>query len=301
MSKPNPNLSKKSLTESFTNSLMAQNQLIDSLTSHISLYNSHSVSPNSNPNPRSSILKWFSSLSVHQRQAHLTIVDSKFAHLLIQMLGKIRTNGHGFFIILPDLPSRDPPYLPSLCFKKSRGLLSRVAESNESERWVFESTRLFSSREGEKIEECSCSVNCLDTVTVSEEFVQNVDRFVETMDKISNCGFLRGGESDLGGDWLEFNWLKVKGYYSIEAFIVNRLEVALRLAWLNCNNGKKRGVKLNEKVNAAGMAANVYWRKKGCMDWWRNLDTTMRRKVLTVTLGKAAKSLVLSWNLVILM
>lgn len=301
-SSPRPNLSQNPLAEYFTNSLMAQNQLIDSLTSHISLYHSHSLSSNPNPssNPRSSILKWFASLTVHQRQAHLTIVDSKFAQLLIQMLGKLRTNGHGFFIILPDLPSRDPPYLPGLCYKKSRGLLSRVAESNESRRWVFESTRLFSSREGEKIEEWSCPVNCLDTFTVSVEFVENVDRFIDIMDEISNGGFLRGEESELGGDWVEFEWLKAKGYYSIEAFIVNRLEVGLRLAWLNCNNGKKRGVKLKEKLNAAGTAANVYWRKKGCVDWWMNLDDAMRRKVLTVILGKAAKSLVLSWNPVIL-
>jgi hypothetical protein len=133
-------------------------------------------------------------------------------------MAKLRSNGHGFFIILADMPSLNPPYLPSLCYKKSHGLLSRVAESNESERRVFESTRLFSSREGEKIEECSCSVNCLDSVTMSEEFVDNVDRFVETMDRVSNGGFLRGEESELGGDWVELDWLKAKGYYSIEAF-----------------------------------------------------------------------------------
>ncbi|KAK2650643.1 hypothetical protein Ddye_018132 [Dipteronia dyeriana] len=291
MSKENPNLSHKSLSSSLM--MSAQNQLVDSLTAHISLYHSHSLSPNlnSNSNPRSLILKWFSSLTVHQRQAHLTIVDLKFAQILVQMIAKLRTNGHGLFIILPDMPSLDPPYLPSLCYKRSRGLLSRVAESNESEKRVFESTRLFNSREGEKIEECSCSVNYLDSVTMSEEFVENVDRFVETLDRVSNGGFLRGEESELGGDWVELDWLKAKGYYSVEAFVVNRLEVALRLAWLNCNNGKKRGVKLKEKVNAAGVAANVFWRKKGCVDWWGNLDVAMRRKVFTATLGKAAKSL----------
>ncbi|XP_031269610.1 uncharacterized protein LOC116128087 [Pistacia vera] len=293
MSIPNPNFSHKSVAKSFTNSLMAENQLIDSLTSHISLYHSHSLSPNANrnPHPRSSILKWFSSLTIHQRQAHLTIIESKFTQLLIQMIGKLRTKGHGFFIILPDLPSRDPPYLPNLCYKKSRGLLSRVSESNETERWILECTRLFNSREGEKIDGCSCSTDCLDCVTVSEDFVGNMDRFVDTMDKVSKGEFLRGEETELGADWVEFDWLKAQGYYSIEAFVANRVEVALRLAWLNSNNGKKRGVKLKEKVNAAGVAANVYWRKKGCVDWWRNLDTAMRRKVLTTIFGKAAKSL----------
>lgn len=209
------------------------------------------------------------------------------------MIKKLRTNGHGLFITLPDLPCLNPPYLPGLCYKKSHGLLSRVAESNEAERRIFESTRLFNSQEGERIEECSCSVRCLDSVTMSEELVENVDRFVDVMDRVSNGGFLTSEESEIGGEWVELEWLKAKGYYSLEAFVANRLEVALRLAWMNCNGGKTRGVKLKEKVNAAGMAANVYWRKKGCMDWWRNLEVDMRRKVLTATIGKAAKSLVL--------
>ncbi|OMP00684.1 PAP/25A-associated [Corchorus olitorius] len=295
MSKSNPNFPPKQISKSLTNSLVAQNQVIDSLTSHISLYHSHSLSQNPNPNnnPRSSILKWFSSLTVHQRQAHLTIVDFSFTQLLIQMLGKLRTRGHGCFIILPDLPSKDPPFLPGLCYKQSRGLLSRVAESNQSERRVFESVRLFGSREGEKIDECSCSVSSLDSMTVTEELVENVDRFVEIMDKVSNGAFLRGEESELGSDWIELEWLKSKGYYSLEAFVVNRLEVALRLAWLNCSNGKRRGVKLKEKVNAAGVAANLFWRKKGCVDWWVNLGDATRRKVLTAIIGKAAKSLTL--------
>ncbi|EEF50321.1 nucleotidyltransferase, putative [Ricinus communis] len=274
--------------KALTNSLVTQNQFVDSLTAHISLYHSKSLplNPSPNPNPRSSILKWFSSLTVHQRQAHLTTVDFKFVQLVIQMLGKLRTQGHGRFIILPDLPVSD---LPSLCYKKSRGLLSRDAESNESERLIFESIRLFGSREGE--ESTSCSIKCLDSLTVSEDLIGNVDKFVETMDRVSNGEFLRGEDSELGSDWVELDWLKAKGYYSIEAFVANRLEVALRLAWLNCGNGKKRGVKVKEKVNAAGAAANVFLRKKGCVDWWLNLDAETRRKFFTVVLGKAANSL----------
>lgn len=167
-----------------------------------------------------------------------------------------------------------------------------MAESNEPERWVFESTRLFGSREGENIEACSCSVKGLDTMTMTEGFVENVDRMVEAMDRISNGGFLRGEANELGADWVELEWLKSKGYYSIEAFVVNRLEVSMRLAWLSCNTGRKRGVKLKERLNGAGVAANVYWRKKGCMDWWGNLDAATRKKVLMTIMGRAAKNLV---------
>lgn len=57
---------------------------------------------------------------------------------------------------------------------------------------IFESSRLFGSREGDKLEECSCSLKNIDSITVSEEFVSNVDKFVEAMDGVSNGAFLRG-------------------------------------------------------------------------------------------------------------
>ncbi|RVW97196.1 hypothetical protein CK203_029956 [Vitis vinifera] len=176
MPKSNTNFPYVSSSNPPGNLFMDSNQLVDSLTAHISLYHnrSPSSSPNPNPNPRSSILKW----------SHLSLSSS------------------------------------------------------------------------------------------------------------ASLTFQRGEESGLGSDWVELEWLKAKGYYSIESFVANRLEVALRLAWFNCgNNGKKRGVKLKEKVNVAGIAANVFWRKKGCIDWWQNLDCAMRRKMIIVVLGKAAKSL----------
>lgn len=301
MPKSNPNFPYGSSINPRANLVMDSNQLLDSLTAHVSLYHhrSSSSNPNPNPNPRSSILKWFSSLTVQQRQSYLSAVDSKFVQILLQMRFELYTHGHGFFIILPDLPSRDRPHLPSLCFRKSRGLLARVSESNDLERLIYDSVRLFGSKEGERVEDCTCSASFLDSVTVSEELVTNVDRFVAAMDNVSNGGFLRGEESGLGSDWVELEWLKAKGYYGIESFVANRLEVALRLAWLHCgNNGKKRGVKLKEKVNVAGIAVNVFWRKKGCIDWWRNLETATKRKMIILVLGKAAKSLVLSQNFI---
>ena len=131
--------------------------------------------------------------------------------------------------------------------------------------------------------------------------MDDVDRFVDVMDRISNGGFLRGEENEIGNDWVELNWLKAMGYYGIEAFLANRIEVSMRLAWLNSGGGgggggRKRGVKLKEKMNSAGIAANVFWRKKGCVDWWGNLDALTRKRVLTTVLSKAAKPLVPSFG-----
>ncbi|RAL46216.1 hypothetical protein DM860_016649 [Cuscuta australis] len=269
----------------------SKQQLIDSLTSHISLYNSRSSNPATCPNPRSSILKWFSSLTVHQRQAHLTVVDAKFTQIIFQMRGKLKSNGNGLFIILPDIPDCLGSSLPSICFRKSHGLLTRVAESNEAERFIRDSIRLFDSKEGEGIDDGSYSADRLDSLTVSEDLVGSVDKFVDAMDAVSDGRFLRGEESCIGSEWAELDWLKARGYYSADAFIANRLEVALRLSWLSCTNCKKRGAKLKDKVISAGLAANTFWRKKGCVDWWEKLEEATKQKVFLTALGKIAKSL----------
>ncbi|KAL2477973.1 Nucleotidyltransferase family protein [Forsythia ovata] len=281
----------------------SRQQLLDSLTAHVSLYHSKIPDPNPNPNPnpnhRPAILKWFSSLSVHHRRAYLTTVNSDFIKILLEMLEKLRLNGPGRFIILPDLPTtceKDNSTLPTLCYRKLEGLLLRIAQSNVSERVIYESVKLFSSKEGEKNEDgnefLGVSGNCLNAMGVNEEFVEDVNRFVEMMDGVSGGEFLRGGEEgEMAGEWVELRWLKAKGYYSLEEFIANRMEVTLKLAWLNCNSGKKRGAKLKDRLSASGMAANVFWRKKGCVDWWEKLDDTVKKEVFRTFLGKATKSL----------
>ncbi|XP_058104484.1 uncharacterized protein LOC131248286 isoform X3 [Magnolia sinica] len=268
---------------------MDSNQLMDSLTAHIALYHS-SISPSSSnlSNPRNSILRWFSSLSIPHRQSTLSITDRDFLLLLLQMRSHLRSRGHGLFLVLPDLPSSRFPSLPSLCYRRSRGLLSRSSASNLLEHSLSRSVLVFSSKEGEPVR----PIQPLDSITVSEDFVSDLDRFVNVMDGVSDGGFLRGDEGGaLGSTWQELPWLKAKGYYSLEAFVANRLELALRLSWLNCCTGKKRGVKVKEKAGAAGVAANLFWRKKGCLDWWDGLDPGIRKKIFRMVLGKRAKCL----------
>uniref|UniRef100_A0A7N0ZQR2 Polymerase nucleotidyl transferase domain-containing protein n=1 Tax=Kalanchoe fedtschenkoi TaxID=63787 RepID=A0A7N0ZQR2_KALFE len=273
---------------------MDSKQMMDALTGHMSLYHASIPATDSHhlTSPRSSILKWFSSLALHHRLAALTTVDHAFVQVLLKMLSKLSQRGHGCFILLPDLPSDENPLLPTLCFRKSEGLLGRVCERDQAERAIWEATRLFQSREGESVEDCSCSAADLDAVTFGEELVEDVVSFVEVMDKVSGEGFLRGEGGGLCGDWVELSWLKGKGYYGIEAFVANRMEVSLRLAWLNYSGGKKRGAKLKEKVDVVGVAANVYWRKKGFVDWWEKLDASARRNVVNAILGKKSKALI---------
>ncbi|XP_073313820.1 uncharacterized protein [Primulina huaijiensis] len=269
--------------------------LVDSLTAHISLYHSQIPEPNQNPNSnhRSAVLRWFSSLSVHQRRSFLTTVDPNFIKILLQMRQKILSSGSGRFIILPDLPQNDDSALPTLCYRKSDGLLRRFSEFNHAERAIRDSVELFSSGEGAGNEKITGFLP-IDAMTVSEDLVTDGCKFFQIMDEVAGGEFLRGGEEgEIAEEWVELGWLKGKGYYSLEEFVVNKMEVALRLAWMSCNSGKKRGLRLKERLSAAGMAANLFWRKKRCVDWWEKLDCSVKKKVFCAYLGKAAKSLVL--------
>ncbi|XP_073118855.1 uncharacterized protein [Henckelia pumila] len=268
--------------------------LVDYLTAHVSLYHSRIPKPipNPNSNQRSAVLRWFSSLSVHQRRSFLTIVDPNFIKILLQMRRKILSNDCGRFIILPDLPQNDNSALPTLCYRKSDGLLRRFSEFNHGERAIRDSVELFSSGEGAGSEKTSGFLP-IDAMTVSEELVADVSKFLQIVDEVAGGGFLSGGEEgEIAEEWVELGWLKGKGYYSLEEFVVNKMEVALRLGWMSCNSGKKRGLRLKERLNAAGIAANLFWRKKRCVDWWEKLDCSLKKKVLCAYFGKAAKSLV---------
>lgn len=266
---------------------MDTQQLLDSLTAHVALY--HSSIPSPDTGPRATVLRWFSALSAPHRQSALTVLDPDFVRILLQMLSRLRRDGHGFFFLLPDLPSPSSS-LPSLCFRRSHGLLARAAAASTAELALARSLRLFGSREEEQTAECP-----LDSLTVSEDLVADAGRFVEVMDGISGGRFLRGEVSGLGAPWVELPWLKDKGYYSLEAFVANRMEVALRQAWLNSHGGKKPkvGTAAKEKAGVAGVAANAFWRRKGCLDWWMGLDPGQRKKIFKAFFGKAAKYLVI--------
>ncbi|XP_020694601.1 uncharacterized protein LOC110108337 [Dendrobium catenatum] len=267
--------------------------LIHSLTAHLALYHSHISNRNTNPNPnpthRVSVLRWFSSLSPAQRQAALTIFDSSFLLILLQMQSHLHRQGHSQFLLLPDLPSPSPlnPCLPSLSSRPSRGLISRSAASNSSALLLSNSLRFFSST--------SSGVVLADALTVSESLVTDVDRFVGVMDGISGGRFLCEEVEVLGltVQWMEFSWLKDMGYYSFEAFVVNRLEVALRLAWISSQGGKKpKEKRMKERATeVSGKAANVFWRMKCCLDWWVGLDPRTRRATISAFFGKTSKTL----------
>ncbi|XP_078442957.1 nucleotidyltransferase family protein isoform X3 [Wolffia australiana] len=269
--------------------ICSSRQIFDDLAAHISLFYSSNCSSASKSSPRKAILSWFSSLSLHQRQACLTVVDSDFVKILLQMLARIQTDGYCHFFILPDLPTRPRSSLPSLCHRQLDGLLSRVAASNESERLISGSVRLFGSQDGEPGAEYA-----LDSMSVGEEILKDPEVFVKAMDELSGGEFLREPDVNFSqSTWVELEWLKAKGYYSMASFISNKLELALSMSWHEHNGRKKaRAGRPKSKVSPSGVGANVFWRQKGCLDWWQELDAGLRKNVFQIFLHKGAKVLV---------
>ncbi|KAG5043017.1 hypothetical protein JHK87_006932 [Glycine soja] len=125
-------------------------------------------------------------LLTHHVTAHLGFPSWMriFVQILLQMLVKLRSHDHGSFILLLVRPLCDN--LPTPCFKKSRGLLARVTDSDAAGQAIFESSHLQ-----------------LDVLAHAKGFVEDVDKFIEAMDWISGGGFLCREEAELGEGWVE--------------------------------------------------------------------------------------------------
>lgn len=121
--------------------------------------------------------------------------------------------------------------------------------------------------------------------------------FLAVMDAISNRDFLRSAKPPPSASkWEELPWLKAKGYYNLTAFVANKLELSLGLSWLH-SHGKKRSSRMNSTANShevhkigrdlVGIASNVFWRKKACVDWWSKVDGGPELKPLSLPLQRS--------------
>jgi hypothetical protein len=137
---------------------------------------------------------------------------------------------------------------------------------------------------------------------VAEALFADLDGFVAAMDEISGGRFLCCGEGEVDllalvcEDFPELPWLNAKGYYVIEEFVVNRVEIALRMSWATAGGGAGGGRKVARigkgVKEKAGLAANTFWREKGYVDWWMKLEPQVRASITAAFFGKGAMALV---------
>ncbi|KAI5081219.1 hypothetical protein GOP47_0004402 [Adiantum capillus-veneris] len=314
-------------------------QLLDALTDHLALY--HRKAPRLSVNDKQSdgpwkekALSWFRSLSLEQRRVALTIFDRSWVALVLQMQRRLAKEGRGYFLVLPDVPEKEPlsasskpdqkstleearkarksfktrtksstqvyecapvMVLPSLCFRKARGLLARLDEEHAAGELLCSNVEVSSSVEAGDI-----NANGLDIACVSEEFLRDPDHFFATMDTITYGGFLSSlANSQQDSLWQELLWLKSMGYYTMAAFVANKLELAMWSAWLNdegthrppktlCKELRKSG--WNAKAHSLNTSAvTVCKRYKAFKDWWMTLEENARFSMLRLAVAKAVK------------
>ncbi|KQK17066.1 uncharacterized protein LOC100844132 isoform X2 [Brachypodium distachyon] len=271
-------------------------QLVDALTAHLSHYHASNPSPassssssSSSPSssPRAAILRWLASLPPASRAAACTsLLPPAASGALLDMLRRLRLRGHSSFFVLA---SPEPTVLSRL----SRGLLARAAAASRAHELLFSSALLFAS---------SPASPRPDAITVAEALLADLDAFVAAMDEISGGRFLRcgDGEVDLAAlaceEFPELPWLKAKGYYVIEEFVANWVEIALRMSWAAAagggGGGGKKAVRVGKSVkDKAGLASNTFWREKGYVDWWMRLELPVRVRIMGAFFGKGAIAL----------
>lgn len=185
--------------------------------------------------------------------------------------------------------------LPGLCFRKARGLLARLDEEHEAGELLCNNLQLFGS-----VETGDVSLSSLDTFSISEDLLSTPDQFFATMNIITCGEFLSSiGVISQDTSMEELPWLKSMGYYTLAAFVANKVELAMQLAWLQdegshrppknlCKEIRKTGVLSKaRKQDVAAMA--VLKRYKAFKDWWITLREDSRVKLLSLAVARAAK------------
>jgi len=247
-------------------------ELMDALTAHLSLYHaaanpSPAAAAASSPSssPRAAILRWLASLSPAARAAAAaSLLSPAAAAALLSMVRRLRLRGHSSFFVLhsssPSTSSARGAEEPTVLSRLSRGLLARAAAGSRAQALLFANILLFPSS--------PASSRCPDAITVAEAFLADLDGFVAAMDEISGGRFLCCGEGEVDlaalacQDFPELPWLNAKGYYVIEEFLANRLEIALRMSWAAAGGGGvggRKAVRIGKGVKEkAGLAANAF-------------------------------------------
>jgi hypothetical protein len=84
---------------------METQSMLDALTDHLAIYHhSSSGTPPESSRARQAVVEWLASLSLEQRRAALTFVDTSWVAILLKMQNHLRKEGICTFFLLPDVP-----------------------------------------------------------------------------------------------------------------------------------------------------------------------------------------------------
>lgn len=99
--------------------------------------------------------------------------------------------------------------LPGLCYRKANGLLARLTSQQIAGVRLLNGVQVFSSQDGDKRPMLSGFPPGYDCLTVTDNFVENLDNFLEVMDELSYGEFLEYPLGMVASSWEETQWLQV--------------------------------------------------------------------------------------------
>lgn len=109
--------------------------------------------------------------------------------------------------------------------------------------------------------------------------------------------------------------MQAQGYYSVAAYIVNKLEIAIWSSYIFSTSSKrslKNGLtsKTNESMRStripgrcidvlesAAVAQSLHGKKQGCVEWWDRVPGDVKERVVRAALVAATKLEVGAWYL----
>jgi hypothetical protein len=181
--------------------------------------------------------------------------------------------------------------LPGLCFRRARGLLARMNEGDVAGELLCRNVELFSSNESE-----IPGLDFLDTISINENLLTSTEEFLELMDSITHGQFLLSISNSQDSSWEELPWLKNMGYYTLPAFVANKIELVLWSAWLrdhrtpkNVSKGLRKIGHMAKNVSNDAAASTVCRRNQGFREWWMQQSEEMRLRTSRFAVTRAAR------------
>jgi hypothetical protein len=213
--------------------------LVDTLVDHLGVFDrSLSWPPRGSATPARSaegdaLRRWLRKLSPEARREALTVHDAPFCALLLGMQAQLAREGPGVFFVDVDMPPvlRGPDAdLPAVCFRRARGLPARLPAQQAAQRWLASALRVAPP-----------------ALRLADEACDDVDALLAAADELSwgaflsrppawradgaahasRAGLALGSGPGAAERWVETPWLGTLGYYTLEAWVLNRLETAI--------------------------------------------------------------------------
>ena len=103
----------------------------------------------------------------------------------------------------------DSVSLPGLCYRKANGLLARLSSQQEAGEALLKGVHIFSSQDGEKGPVSQQPDPGYDSLTITKDFANNLNLFLEVMDELSYGAFLEHPLGLVVSPWEETPWLQV--------------------------------------------------------------------------------------------